>query len=262
MSDLPVLRPDWPAPAHVHALSTTRAGGVSLPPYASLNLGLHVGDDPAAVTHNRARLRQLLPAEPVWLNQVHGVQVVDAAATKPFGFTAYYPGPGLGGHCIPIDPFYLTWKAREYGVNTRFIELAGEVNSSMPDYVVSKVASALNLRKKSINGSRVLVLGIAYKKNVDDMRESPSVLLMEKLRDLGAEVSYSDPHVPVFPKMREHHFDLKSVPVTADSLKDFDCVLVATDHDKFDFDMIKANAQLVVDSRGKYLEPAANIVKA
>ena len=130
-------------------------------------------------------------------------EVIRAAATKPFGFVPYYPGPGLGGHCIPIDPFYLTWKAREYGVNTRFIELAGEVNSAMPDYVISKVAAALNQAKKAINGSRILVLGIAYKKNVDDMRESPSVMLMEKLRDLGASIAYSDPHVPVFPTMRQ-----------------------------------------------------------
>ena len=189
-------------------------------------------------------------------------EVIRAAATKPFGFVPYYPGPGLGGHCIPIDPFYLTWKAREYGVHTRFIELAGEVNSSMPDYVVAKVASALNLRKKAINGSRILVLGIAYKKNVDDMRESPSVFLMEKLRDLGADVAYSDPHVPVFPKMREHHFDLSSVPLDAATLAGYDCVLLATDHDKFDYPMIKANAKLIVDSRGKYLEPATHIVKA
>lgn len=189
-------------------------------------------------------------------------EVIRAAATKPFGFVPYYPGPGLGGHCIPIDPFYLTWKAREYGVHTRFIELAGEVNSSMPDYVVAKVASALNLRKKSINGSRILVLGIAYKKNVDDMRESPSVFLMEKLRDLGADIAYSDPHVPVFPKMREHHFDLASVALSPESVAGFDCVLLATDHDKFDYGMIKANAKLIVDSRGKYLERADHIVKA
>jgi UDP-N-acetyl-D-glucosamine dehydrogenase len=189
-------------------------------------------------------------------------EVIRAAATKPFGFVPYYPGPGLGGHCIPIDPFYLTWKAREYGVHTRFIELAGEVNSSMPDYVVAKVASALNQRKKSINGSRVLVLGIAYKKNVDDMRESPSVFLMEKLRDLGAEVAYSDPHVPVFPKMREHHFDLSSVQLSPESIAGYDCVLLATDHEKFDYPMIRANAKLIVDSRGKYLERADNIVKA
>ena len=189
-------------------------------------------------------------------------EVIRAAATKPFGFVPYYPGPGLGGHCIPIDPFYLTWKAREYGVHTRFIELAGEVNSAMPDYVVSKVAAALNERKKAINGSKILVLGIAYKKNVDDMRESPSVFLMEKLRDLGAEVSYSDPHVPVFPKMREHHFDLTSVTLTAESVASYDCVLLATDHDKFDYAMLMQHAQLLVDSRGKYRVSSSNLVKA
>lgn len=189
-------------------------------------------------------------------------EVIRAAATKPFGFVPYYPGPGLGGHCIPIDPFYLTWKAREYGVHTRFIELAGEVNSSMPDYVISKVASALNLDKKAINGSRILVLGIAYKKNVDDMRESPSVMLMEKLRDLGADVSYSDPHLPVFPKMREHHFELSSVPLTAENLSAYDCVLLATDHDKFDYELIKQNAKLIIDSRGRYLASSDHIIKA
>ena len=189
-------------------------------------------------------------------------EVIRAASTKPFGFVPYYPGPGLGGHCIPIDPFYLTWKAREYGVHTRFIELAGEINSAMPDYVISKVASALNTARKAINGSRMLVLGIAYKKNVDDMRESPSVMLMEKLRDLGAEVAYSDPHIPVFPEMREHQFNLSSVALTAERLQEFDCVLLATDHDKFDYDMIKANARLIVDSRGRYLEPAQHITKA
>ena len=189
-------------------------------------------------------------------------EVIDAAATKPFGFVAYYPGPGLGGHCIPIDPFYLTWKAREYGVNTRFIELAGEVNSSMPEYVVNKTALALNDRQRSIKGSKVLVLGIAYKKNVDDMRESPSVEVMELLRDLGAEISYSDPHVPVFPKMREHKFDLKSVPLTAESIASYDCVVLTTDHDKFDYDLLKQHAKLIVDTRGKYSGKHDNIVKA
>ena len=189
-------------------------------------------------------------------------EVIRAAATKPFGFVPYYPGPGLGGHCIPIDPFYLTWKAREYGVHTRFIELAGEVNSSMPDYVVAKVASALNSAKKAINGSRILVLGIAYKKIVDDMRESPSVILMEKLRDLGADVTYSDPHIPTFPKMREHQFDLSSVTLTPQTLASFDCILLATDHDKFDYDMIKKSAKLIVDSRGRYLESSTHITKA
>ena len=189
-------------------------------------------------------------------------EVIRAAATKPFGFVPYYPGPGLGGHCIPIDPFYLTWKAREYGVHTRFIELAGEVNSSMPDYVVAKVASALNLAKKAINGCKILVLGIAYKKNVDDLRESPSVILMDKLPDLGADIAYSDPHIPVFPVIRKYSFKLTSVQLTPENLSAFDCVLLATDHDKFDYGLIKENAKLIVDSRGRYLAVANNIVKA
>ncbi len=189
-------------------------------------------------------------------------EVIRAAATKPFGFVPYYPGPGLGGHCIPIDPFYLTWKAREFGVHTRFIELAGEVNSSMPDYVIAKVASALNSIKKAINGSRILVLGIAYKKNVDDMRESPSVTLMEKLRDMDAEIAYSDPHIPTFPKMREHFFDLSSIPLSAKTLSDYDCVLLATDHDRFDYELIKNNSKLIVDSRGRYPNAAPNIIRA
>ena len=189
-------------------------------------------------------------------------EVVRAAASKPFGFVPYYPGPGLGGHCIPIDPFYLTWKAREYGVHTRFIELAGEVNSAMPDYVIGKVVGALNDRCKSVKGSKILVLGIAYKKNVDDMRESPSVILMEKLRDLGADVGYSDPHIPVFPKQRAHRFDLSSVSMDAATLATFDCVLLATDHDAFDFDAILKDAQLIVDCRGRYLDADTKVVKA
>lgn len=179
-------------------------------------------------------------------------EVIRAAATKPFGFVPYYPGPGLGGHCIPIDPFYLTWKAREYGVHTRFIELAGEVNSSMPDYVLSKIVSGLNAQHKALNGSKVLVLGIAYKKNVDDMRESPSVQLMERLRTHGADVHYSDPHVPVFPKLREHRFDLSSVSLNDEVLAAFDCVVLATDHDCFDYPMILRSAKLIVDTRGKF----------
>lgn len=187
-------------------------------------------------------------------------EVIDAAATKPFGFVPYYPGPGLGGHCIPIDPFYLTWKAREYGVNTRFIELAGEVNSSMPDFVISKVVAALNERQKSVKGSKFLVLGIAYKPNVDDMRESPAVVIMEKLRDLGGEVAYSDPHVPTFPKMREHHFDLDSVPLTPETLARYDCVLLTTDHRLFDYAMIRNGASLIVDTRGKFGPTQGHIV--
>lgn len=189
-------------------------------------------------------------------------EVISAAATKPFGFTAYYPGPGLGGHCIPIDPFYLTWKARQYGLHTRFIELAGEINSDMPHWVISKLADALNDRARSIKGSSVLVLGIAYKKDVDDMRESPSVELMEILRDKGANVAYSDPHVPIFPKMREHYFELKSVSLTAESIASFDVVLLATNHKAFDYDLIQKNAKLVIDTRGVYLKPQSNIVKA
>jgi UDP-N-acetyl-D-glucosamine dehydrogenase len=189
-------------------------------------------------------------------------EVIAAAATKPFGFTAYQPGPGLGGHCIPIDPFYLTWKAREYGVHTRFIELAGEVNSAMPDYVMTKVAGALNDRCKPLKGSHVLVLGIAYKKNVDDMRESPAVVLMEKLRDQGAVVSYSDPHIPHFPETRAHNFDLSSVAIDAESVARFDCVLLATDHDEFDYELIAAHAQLIVDTRGRYGPQLSNLVRS
>ncbi|MDO5059261.1 MAG: nucleotide sugar dehydrogenase [Neisseria sp.] len=188
-------------------------------------------------------------------------EVINAAATKPFGFVPYYPGPGLGGHCIPIDPFYLTWKAREYGVNTRFIELAGEVNSAMPEYVANKTVLALNQRERAMKNAKILVLGIAYKKNVDDMRESPSVEIMEILRGLGADIAYCDPHVPVFPKMREHCFDLASVPFTAEEIARYDCVLLATDHDRFDYDLIAANAKLIIDTRGKFAA-AENVVKA
>jgi UDP-N-acetyl-D-glucosamine dehydrogenase len=189
-------------------------------------------------------------------------EVIAAAATKPFGFVAYQPGPGLGGHCIPIDPFYLTWKAREYGVNTRFIELAGEVNSAMPDYVVGKVTTALNDLSKSVKGARILVLGIAYKPNVDDMRESPSVIIMERLRDLGATVAYSDPHIPSFPKLREHHFELDSEPMTAANLAGFDCVVLATDHRAFDYDFIAAHAAAIVDTRGKFDPTDAKVTAA
>jgi UDP-N-acetyl-D-glucosamine dehydrogenase len=189
-------------------------------------------------------------------------EVISAASTKPFGFVPYWPGPGLGGHCIPIDPFYLTWKAREYGLHTRFIELAGEINRSMPEWVVGKLADALNDRTKSVKGSRILVLGIAYKKNVDDMRESPAVELMELLVARGAVVEYSDMHVPVFPKMRNYHFDLQSVTLTPDSIASYDVVLLATNHDEFDYAMIGKCAKLIVDTRGVFLKPAANVVKA
>lgn len=189
-------------------------------------------------------------------------EVIRAAATKPFGFTPYYPGPGLGGHCIPIDPFYLTWKAREYDLHTRFIELAGEVNTNMPRWVISKTMDALNNREKSLKGAKILVLGIAYKRNVDDMRESPAVVLMELLEEKGAIVHYTDPHVPVFPKMREHHFDLSSIDPTPQNISNYDVLLLATDHTKFDYAMFQQHAKLIIDTRGVYLNPADNIVKA
>jgi len=194
--------------------------------------------------------------------QIDIYEVINAAATKPFGFTAYYPGPGLGGHCIPIDPFYLTWKARQYGLHTRFIELAGEINNDMPYWVVNKVVNALNDRGRPLRDSKVLVLGIAYKKNVDDMRESPSVKLMELLRERGAEVSYSDPHVPVFPRMREHHFDLSSIELTRESISSHDVLLLATNHSAFDYDFIQKHAKLIVDTRGVYRDSYPNVVKS
>ena len=189
-------------------------------------------------------------------------EVIDAAATKPFGFTPFYPGPGLGGHCIPIDPFYLTWKAREYGINTRFIELAGEVNTAMPHWVVGKVIDALNDKGQSLKGAKILVLGLAYKKNVDDPRESPAMEIMEILRSKGADLCYSDPHVPVFPPMRRHRFELQSVELTSKVLQDVDCVLLITDHDGFPYDLIGAHAPLIVDTRGVYRSDEPNVVKA
>ena len=176
-------------------------------------------------------------------------EVIDAAATKPFGFQAFYPGPGLGGHCIPIDPFYLTWKARQYDFATRFIELAGEVNTSMPYYVVDRLVRALNDRRKALNGSRVLVLGLAYKKNVDDMRESPALKIIELLQQGGAEVSYHDPYIPALPATRRYGFDLRSQPLTAETLEATDCVLVITDHDAVDYDLVVKHAPLVLDTR-------------
>ncbi len=189
-------------------------------------------------------------------------EVIDAAKTKPFGFTAYYPGPGIGGHCIPIDPFYLTWKAREYGLHTRFIELAGEINAKMPQYVVDKTVRALNEAGKSLKGAKVLALGIAYKRDVDDMRESPSVFVMELLRDWGADVAYSDPNVPVFPEMREHDFDLSSVDLTPESLASYDAVILLTDHSDFDYEMIRDYAKIVVDTRGKFRDGGDHIRRA
>jgi UDP-N-acetyl-D-glucosamine dehydrogenase len=177
-------------------------------------------------------------------------EVIDAAATKPFGFMPFYPGPGLGGHCIPVDPYYLSWKAREYDFATRFIELAGEVNTAMPYHVVDSVAAALNERQKSLKNSRIMVLGVAYKKDVDDMRESPSLKIIEQLTIRGAKVEYNDPHFPEIPKLRHYNFQgMKSVPIDNKSLGAYDCVLIATDHTSYDYSMIVEASQLVVDTR-------------
>jgi UDP-N-acetyl-D-glucosamine dehydrogenase len=177
-------------------------------------------------------------------------EVIEAAKTKPFGFQAFYPGPGLGGHCIPIDPYYLTWKAREVDLPTRFIELAGEVNRQMPEYVVQRTTLALNERGKAVRGSRVLVLGLAYKPDVDDVRESPSFELIEKLIALGAEVDYNDPHVAATHRMRHHDLRMASVPLSPERLNGYDCVLVATNHAAYDWQQVADHARLVVDTRG------------
>jgi UDP-N-acetyl-D-glucosamine dehydrogenase len=176
-------------------------------------------------------------------------EVIAAAKTKPFGFQAFYPGPGLGGHCIPIDPFYLTWAARKYGVHTRFIELAGEVNTAMPQYVIERVAEALNEDGKPVKGSRVCILGVAYKKDVDDPRESPAFTIMELLQKRGAVVSYNDPHIPTLPAMRHHSIRLDSEALTPEFLAAQDCVLIVTDHSAYDFEEILQHASLVVDTR-------------
>lgn len=177
-------------------------------------------------------------------------EVIDSAATKPFGFMPFYPGPGLGGHCIPVDPYYLSWKAREYDFATRFIELAGEINTEMPYHVVNAVAAALNQREKSIKGSKILLLGVAYKKDVDDLRESPSLKLLELLAEKGANLDYNDPYFPALFKMRHYDFsDKKSVELTPKNVGNYDCVLIATDHTKYDYDAIVRDAKLVVDSR-------------
>lgn len=178
-------------------------------------------------------------------------EVIDAAATKPFGFTKFTPGPGLGGHCIPIDPYYLTWKAREHGINTRFIELSGEVNRAMPDWVVQKTADALNERGKPLKGSKILILGLAYKKNVSDSRESPAAEILKLLQDKGAQLHYSDPYIPNFPAKRQYQFELTSLNLSADTLAQFDCVVLVTDHDNYDYEMILENSKMIVDTRNR-----------
>ena len=177
-------------------------------------------------------------------------EVIDSAATKPFGFMPFYPGPGLGGHCIPVDPFYLSWKAREYDFATRFIELAGEINTSMPYHVADAVTAALNERQKSLKGSRVLLLGVAYKKDIDDLRESPSLKLMQLLRERGAQLDYNDPYFPALHKMRHYDYSgMRSVELTPKALESYDCILIATDHSSYDYPAIVKTAQLVVDTR-------------
>ena len=179
-------------------------------------------------------------------------EVINAAKTKPFGFQAFYPGPGLGGHCIPIDPFYLTWKAREFDISTKFIELAGEINTFQPYYVVSRAMEFLNEHGKTIKNSKVLILGASYKKNIDDMRESPSLKLIEILLEKGAIVDYSDPYVAKLPKTRKYDYEMTSVNLTADSIKKYDLLLLSTDHDNFDYDLIVSHANLIVDTRNAF----------
>ncbi|MHC4784392.1 MAG: nucleotide sugar dehydrogenase [Planctomycetota bacterium] len=192
-------------------------------------------------------------------------EVIEAASTKPYGFQPFYPGPGLGGHCIPIDPFYLTWKAKAIGRSTKFIELAGEINAQMPAHVVSRLVAALNAHGQALNGASVLVIGIAYKPNIDDIRESPAAEIIELLGTAGATVSYHDPHIARFPDMRDHKIDLASKPLNEKILSVQDCVLIVTDHDAIDYELIGRHAKLVVDTRNamaRVADPKATIVKA
>ncbi len=192
-------------------------------------------------------------------------EVIQAASTKPFGYTPFFPGPGLGGHCIPIDPFYLSWKAKEYDFTTRFIQLAGEVNVSMPYYVLEQTLDALNARKKCLNGSKVLVLGVAYKKDIDDDRESPSYEIMELLQERGAEVFYNDPHIARLKPGRKHDFQLESVELTENLMEEMDAVMILTDHSAYDYEWIVKHAALVIDSRNatrQVREGREKIVKA
>ncbi|MHA2098765.1 MAG: nucleotide sugar dehydrogenase [Candidatus Kariarchaeaceae archaeon] len=179
-------------------------------------------------------------------------EVIAAASTKPFGYTAFYPGPGLGGHCIPIDPFYLTWKAREYEINTKFIELAGEINTHQPHYVVEKAMEVLNEYKLPLNGSRILILGAAYKKDIDDMRESPSLKLIDIFTERGAIVDYSDPYIPALPKTRKYDFEKVSVDLSPESIKNYNLVVLSTDHSDFDYKMIVHNAKAILDTRNAF----------
>lgn len=187
-------------------------------------------------------------------------EIIRAASTKPFGFTPFFPGPGLGGHCIPIDPFYLSWKAKEYGMNLKFIELAGEINSSMPNYVVNKISEYFNNNCKTIKNSKIIILGLSYKKNIDDLRESPSLKIADLLIKLGAEVSYSDPYFEILPKLRNYNINIKNVNLTPSNLSKFDCTILATDHDAFDYDLVKEFSSFIIDTRGRF-ELQENIIR-
>lgn len=186
-------------------------------------------------------------------------EVIDAAATKPFGFNAFYPGPGLGGHCIPIDPFYLTWKARQYDVSTRFIELAGEVNTFQPYYVVERCLELLNKNKKTLNGAKVLILGAAYKKDIDDMRESPSLKLISLFRKMGALVDYNDPFIPKLPPTRKYKYEMSSVELTPENLASYDLILLSTDHTDYDYEFIAKHSNLIVDTRNAFERAGVNV---
>ena len=187
-------------------------------------------------------------------------EVISAAATKPFGFTPYYPGPGLGGHCIPIDPFYLTWKAKQYGVETRFIELAGEVNTSMPKWVVLKAVEGLEKQGKRLSDSKVLILGLAYKKNIDDYRESPTLELIRLLTEENTSVDYHDFYIPTLNKTRKYDYEMDSVSL--DAISEYDLVILATDHDDYDYDMLLSEVQLIVDTRGRFTNIHKKVIKA
>jgi UDP-N-acetyl-D-glucosamine dehydrogenase len=189
-------------------------------------------------------------------------EVIDAAKSKPYGFEAFYPGPGLGGHCIPLDPYYLTWKASQVGIKTRLIQVAGEINTNMPNWVINKTIKELKSRNKSLKGLNVLILGIAFKKNVQDSRESPGIEIMAILKKKGANVNYSDPHIPIFPKIRRYTFDLSSIKLTSQSIRSYDLLILATDHEKFDYPLIKKYAKLIIDTRGVYPVETDNVINA
>ncbi len=189
-------------------------------------------------------------------------EVIEAASTKPFGFTPYYPGPGLGGHCIPIDPFYFTWRAKHFGLETKFIELAGEVNNSIPGWVVNKLNKRLVEEGKVLNGSKVLLLGLAYKKDIGDMRESPTFKFIDILENEGCNVDYCDPHIPVLGKTRDYNFNKKSIELNAEKLSTYDAAILVTDHSSFDYDLICKNSKILVDTRGVYKEHRSNVIRA